>query len=1718
MAKKKGTAVPNQSLQGGLDSGTSSFTKGLTSDYDENFIPESAWVYARNAINNSKEGDLGLLGNENANYSCGSAPYTIIGRVHLYEQYWTIFSTDGTNSEIGVYNEDQCEYKTVVNDQCLAFSLNNLITGVAKQNADCSWNTYFADAKNPDRYINLGNPDLWPTGTYTGNNYYDNKNLWPGVQWNKQCTDDNGTILPGPPGYDNVGCTICTNLNTLDCELLRINALVRTPCIKLAAGPNGGNLYNGSYLATIAYTINGQKYGDYMTPSNAQFIFQHDNIAGSLDITITNLETESFTEFELVLISVVDQATNVRKIGNYATSDSVTISIDTIDETRPAIPLGDIPIRTPLFETSESMFTTSNYLLRIAPRSTFDFNYQPLANQIQAEWVVSRYPANYYQNGGYVTGYMRDEVYAFWIRWIYNTGEKSNSYHIPGRVSTGNENTTIGGGADIVYADPPGEKYFEIYNTASVTSTTFNESAEDGGVPQARGKMGYWESTELYPDRNPEVWNATFDTEFSGGYSTDYDLCNKPIRHHKFPEDIIGSNTSYTRATAVNNSPASYINIMGVQFSNIKPPVYRDENGTIKVIPGIVGYEILRSSRQGNKSVIAKGIINNMRKYPSALNPDENVLYQNFPYNPVKDRFDGAVDPTLATEAINGAGSNYNSHKVTSADNVARDFFTFHSPDTSFYRPYLLSKELRLYTELGATNNVSGNFEPVPGHPKQKLLTDLAFIVSTIIGLAEAAYALAGKKTYTSEGARTLNIGLGSLSTPVGGVTIAPLDGVPLPPLSTVPAFAAVESTQISANFLAELFGGNFVNAVTGVVDPTTVHHATQVGLGLFPGTIGATRNLIHEQSGFDNLPKFVRIAGGAISFLSLTGTAMSNNIDLLYALVKYQQYAVRYISHGTLHKDSVGNIGIGNKRKFIRNEAYLSNNFDTFQNTRINNVYRSSTVVLNITNNSAATTGAISDPSLLDTSVNSISENGGQGPTFAQPFKQFNSTASCYYTGLKTRFRNQYGQLDTVIQQTTGCPVIVNGNDAIPQTAIEAQAGLTQFNTLYTSPIIFGGDTYIGRYTEKNTFFYFNEWQYNEPDGTEFDYTQHYLGLYPRYWADFTKYDTEGFLVSVVTNVAQPSQWGVPSNLNNLDTDTNSDATGLDALVENLSNLNLRFGKRNAYFYIFQSGVRDFYVESEINVDQRDWGETDDQKFYPIISSLTQLFDTRIIKSGNYFKINPSLSISRLFTNVTTWGSMQSRYYNPTVSNLCYQYLTNRLIYSLPANTEQLKDYWRVFLPNNYKDFISPVTAVRPIGKSGALILFQHDSPVMFQGTETLETNIGTKLTIGDGQLFNQPLQSIVNTDEAYEYGSCQDKFSVVNTPVGVYYICQNQGKIFSLGQTLEEISAIGKRWWFSKFLPMRLLVDFPDFELTDNPVVGIGCQTAYDNDFQLLYFCKKDYELRKDLPSGTKLTYQGGRSFLVNNGVKVVLGDPRYFNDVSWTISFDPKTKAWISYHDWHPDLTIPSKLNFISTKGSGMWRHNDNTALYCNYYGVDYPFQIEYVQDTGQTVETLKSIEYIMEAYIYDLDGIDRFQVLDYNFDELIIYNTEQVSGLLRMNKAPKIDPFARLNYPQINPTSIDILYEKQEQKIRVNQFWDITDDRGEYNVNVQRPIWLTAWDGYKRELNPANLNYNKSVFERKKFRHYFVNVLLTRSVSNNVKMLMKIANDKNLKSPR
>jgi len=1608
---------------------TNTFDKDLVEDTKDYHLPPNSWTHARNAIPNTVVGDIGDLSNEPSNEFCTEAPYQVIGFIHLEEDRWVIFSTDETDSEVGLFEETLCKYTTIVNDQCLNFSKYALIKGVSKENFDCSWQVYWDDGKNPTRTLNIDD-----------------------VPWIQNCT-----VIDE--------CNICEDTDDLDCDAIRLAPLVTNPCFTVSRGAGAGEIVNGSYYVVGAYTINQQRVTDYSAPSNIQSIFEHSNVAGSLDITVDDMD-QDFEEFELVLVIVRNQNTVARRVGIYSTRQN-SITIDTVDDRWPTVGIDLIPLRNNIPDKSDAIYRNADYMIRVGPTDKFDFNYQPLANQISSKWVSVEYPADYYKKGGDNTGYMRDEVYSFFVRWVYNTGDKSPSFHIPGRVfDPVTDGGTIAGPDAAPEVDNGLIPYKWIgFSTASITAFP-GTSLPDGGLVIAEGKMGYWESSEIYDDDKPQVWNGTYidpDTGVNIGNTTntDFDLCGKKIRHHRFPNNNPAGSTTALEANHF-ASGGDKIRIMSVQFDNIQPPV--DNNGNI--ISNIVGYEILRGTREGNKSILAKGIINNMGEYDIQGGiTTRKGLYQNYPYNDLR------PDPFLTKDDQDAP-----SPPVVLQDEFSQTHFTFHSPETSYKDPFLSAKELRIYGEFAGTTE--NQFVLPEKHPEDVLITDFAFVAAATGGAALAVVAMQGEKTERFHPSHIYNVGqypygvniiaypgVGSLSVPWDqGAT----QGVAQTAYNGLRAAAILANQDAGLDAVAAV-GGQGSNIQAALSSASSGSFNTAVA-----GYVGGYRT--YDDKGGTNkaIGSVLAAINAAPTFLYYWSESADTILRLIRAFSKNRQFALQAQSHCLYNL--YGTPNVNNQRRVIEDAIYLNNTIQDYgTDYRINNIYRSRTVTLN-------TTASIGNTNSTDTSRRHIGT--ASGPTYTKPEIPFIASSACHYTSMVQRLRNQYGQIEGIIE--------------VPVSTCMTEKSQT------SSDVLFNGDIYIGRHTEKNTFFYFYDWMFDQPDGFEFNYRQHYMLPYPRWWMDTKKTDLGETLDSVMSNLITPSLWEFPSDFHNLD-----GAAGFSL-----------FTIKNKYMYLFNSGVRDFFVESEVNVDLRDWEDTDTGRHYDPqrYSDLQEIFDMSIIKSTNLWKYDYSLSISRLFNNFISWGNTQKRSYDPKIAEECFVYRSNRLIYSLPQNLENEKDYWKVFLANNYKDFKSRVTAIKPVNKNGAMILFENESPVQFLGVDQLQTDAGTKITIGDGGLFSQPLQNILNTDDPYEYGSCQDRLSVVNTASGIYWISQNQGKIFQMQNGIKEISMFDMKWWFAKYLPYQLTDIFPDFQLIDNPVSGIGCQTIYDNKNQLVYFTKKDYVLRKDLGNDV-VTYSGKSDlFYVNGILPIRLGDSDYFSDASWTVSYDPKQESWIGYHDWHPDLLMPSKNTFLSTSGSGLWRHNDRCDSYCNYYGTDYPFEVEWAAVTPQQVNTLRSIEYYMEVFKYDDNCFDRFHVLDFNFDEAVIYNSEQCSGLLKLNLSPKNNAPEIITYPKVNFSDIDILYSKVEQKYRFNQFWDITDDRGEFNPAAERVIWNTQPNGYIRDLNPNNLNYDKFQLERKKFRHYKNTVLLRRKVSGNRNIVVSLTNNKNLYSPR
>lgn len=1622
MAKSRGSSFQTNNT----------FDQSLVTDTTDYHLPDRAWTYARNAINNTRKGDLGKLGTEPSNTYCTIAPYVIIGALHIEQDQWLIYSTNNSDSEIGKFTEGTCKYETIVNDKCLNFNSDYLIKGIIRPTFDCSFNAYWDDGKNVTRVLDIND-----------------------VPWKQECTTVDG-------------CTTCVDTDELDCDQIRLESFISAPCVTIEQGPSAGSILNGTYQVHTAYLMDGQRVTDYSLPSNVISLFEHDNINGAIDITCKNMDT-NFEEFELVIVSTVKEKTLARRLGTYSTSQE-KITIDYIDLTLPEVSLAFLPVITPVPDTSDAMFQVGEYALRVGPTNKFDFNYQPLANQIQTYWQSVEYKNEYYKNAGTNIGYMRDEVYAFFIRFVYNTGDKSRSYHIPGRAATDwyltddtganagliNETDDCPATDNIIESYSP--KVFEVYNTATITSTP-NTTLEDGGVVVAEGTMGYWESTELYDDKNPIVWNANIPG------APQFDLCGKPIRHHKFPENVITSGGTNDTITNHYTNGGENIRIMGVRFDNIQPPV--DNNGN--VITNVVGYEILRGSRNGNKSVLYKGMINNMFEYdPPDLVTDRTALYANYPYNDLRpDPFiSQAMEPT-SFEPLTGGLINYDPN-----DKYSKQHFTFHSPDTTFGKPFLVDDEVKIYGALYGDSN--GYFIEPEGHPRHKFVTDITMVASVIAGFAYALSQMNGARNVKYRGYEID-------SDPIfAGTSNSAGNVVPVGAVLTA-AEAAAYNTYGLQGMIDGITGQNsgFTSATASV--QTALRGASQAAASVPSSGVksGYVEIEYTDQDSSPGILKGALVLLGNPMFVSYLADGTDTTIKLIQALGTWQQHALQYQS--ICNYENFAAPYANNRRRPINDSRYLKRGITNWQSDYIiNHRSRNECVIFDTTRDIEDLTGALTDQSRPPR----ISTLPG-----GTEFDVYNRRAASHYVAFKTRLRNQYGQIPTIRQVLASYCVtdIANTN----------------------SGTIFGGDVYIGRYTEKNTLFYFQKWLDGQDDGAILNYFKQQMFNWTAFWMDTDPFDIMEFVNSFPDAISNAvTGGGVNGFLQTLVTP--SDKHCFDRLNGGLNGL---FLVKRAFMYLFNSGVRDFYVESEFNVDCRDWGDDEAQQHYPIISDLKRLFRTDYIELDNYYKLDRSLNYSFTAGQKITWGLVQDSEYDPLKSETCYTTFPRRLMYSLPQRSNSAsaslikRDFWRVFLPNNFADYDSNITAIKPINKTGALILFENEAPGMLPGVDQLQTAGGANVIIGDGKLFARKLQQLNNSEKSYEYGSCQSRLSVLNTPAGLFWMNLNQGKIFQYAGGMKEISMTSNKYWLNQYLPYQLLKDFPEFEVLDNPVAGIGCQTIYDNEYSLVYFCKKDYRLKKDLP--VTVEYLGGSEFLINSVLTVKAGDPDYFDDCSWTLSYDPKIQAFVSFHDWHPDLSLGAKNTFITTKGNSFWKHNNTCASFCKYYDVEYPFEVEFTMDTKFNVSTIRNIEYYIESYVYDAANcFDRFHVLDHGFDEAIVYNSEQVSGLLKLNLSPKNDIKELLLYPKVEINYIDILFSKEEQKYRFNQFWDITRDRGEF-TNAQENIWITEDNGYIRNLNENNLNYDKSQLERKKFRHYNNRVILKRTQNSNVEILVSLA---------
>lgn len=1520
----------------------------LITDLNPSHISKEQYSHARNATRNSKDGDLGSISNESSTLECWSAPYKIIGTVQLPEDQVLVFSTDETNSEIGIGNISNCSYTKLTNLSCLNFSAEFPISGVAKKDFSKGVVVTFTDKNNGIRRIEL-------------------KKL----------------------------------ASVKNCDDILLFKKIAHPCITVKKG-RVGNIPNGTYSVVAAYSVDNNVFSDWFSTTN-RVQLHSESSSNSLEVKIEGLDTD-FKEFTLGVVgNYIDPVTkgatkSFKVIGNYSTKIKSVSITDFINSTYKELPISTLVIGRPSWQKAGIITSNTNYLLIADLVGRQEENYQLKAMSIKAEYVIEQVPGDYYETDGSDVGYYGDENYDFYIQGVYNTGELTDKFHIPGRKAKAADKaaaTTADAyeydvqlqGCDVVDK----LKKWQTQNTAGKLAA-YNNEFSCGRRVWGRGEMGYFESTELYPD------NAAMFGEDA----------NTPIRYHKFPDEC-----KVPRYTILNGK--TYINIKGVRFKHI--PKFDS--------PDIIGYKITRSDRKGgNGTVVARGLMTNVRFYEDSL-AKQTIMYAAYNVN------DLSADKYLSstqTAFKNGKETNYTPLKT-----YYRDKFNFYSPHTLFEPRYSLGTEIKIESEEVA--EVTGNFEKVYNHPQQKLMNQFAFWLSAAVGFIESSLILLGKNS--SIATRTaLNLALTHTGAIAGTTNTLPVGN--------------------STNSIADEFNIRSVEDLIGLDLPRFI----------------AKRVLAKDLSAFQlvkNILTAIASLGLKVPYSVMGGIRQADQtFDTIYNFTGYTDYVYQYNAHALFNKSVC--VKEGNKRRrLLRDAIYLPSDITSIDDRIFNNHFREKSVYLELNK-------PISDPTTKDTSMNTISGFG----VCEKPGETVKSVGSAFYATSKAPNPNQYGSLGS------SAPVAIH---SCPLTFDKGE--------FTESPILYGGDCIITRFQFQKRMQFFNQniAGTNYPPGTEFDYRLYRNIAFPRFWMDSTKFDFSQLLSSNVMNFTKFSR--TTSSKYNLDCKKKKDGKSIARIDD-------------AYMYLANNSVMDFYVECDYNPNFR---EKTELPFYSKQSTnLSQIF------RSDRWNIPEEFTISRVYSDIYTtevFAQQQRDDFDPLNPIPVQQ--PNSVIYSLPSFNLQEVDNWQYFLPSNYFAFresdFGTLTGVHKLDQDRVIFLFSKSSPYMSIGRDFLQLEqSGRKITVGDGGLFAQDPREMMPTDN--NYGACNSRYAFSNTHLGRFFPSERQGRILE-SDKLDDITRQGMSYWCKNYMPIFLYQYFPSFPQVENPLAGVGYLMAFDSFNETIYISKRDFVPKRELVKD--ITYSSGQFFYRGRPIK--LRDSAYFNDVSWTLSYSPIDKGFVSWHDWHPDAIVQTDNHFISIKDNKAWKHNERFDSYCNFYGKDYPFEIEFVSSSGQQVEIVRSLEYFLEVYKYKNFGRDRFHVLNENFDHLIVHNTEQISPLLKLTHA-SANPEDNLSFPRKNGSTAvtyDALFFKEENKYRVNHFWDSTKDRGEFSGS-EIHLFPTDESGYKNIVNPSAIDIDKPEEQRKKFRSYWTKFRLSKAAPGPHKFIVKIANIKKLVSLR
>lgn len=411
-----------------------------------------------------------------------------------------------------------------------------------------------------------------------------------------------------------------------------------------------------------------------------------------------------------------------------------------------------------------------------------------------------------------------------------------------------------------------------------------------------------------------------------------------------------------------------------------------------------------------------------------------------------------------------------------------------------------------------------------------------------------------------------------------------------------------------------------------------------------------------------------------------------------------------------------------------------------------------------------------------------------------------------------------------------------------------------------------------------------------------------------------------------------------------------------------------------------------------------------------------------------------------------------------------------NQIVYSGKQNPLSITDAYKNFLPNSYLH----IPADR--GKIQSLFSWNNN---FFAQTSDMIINIATAdgiINLNNGQalevitqggdLRTMPKELVSGVPEGY--AGSRDPNAAINTQFGRFSVDREAKKIFKYtGSMPTEISNSGIRNFLKENLDLELLKQFPNYKLVDE-VAGIGYRLGFDHRFNKLLFTKVDFKARVPEKLIMVDDYKF-RSVLDSGelGVYVSFDDPKYFENKSFTLSYDPINNRWISFHTYFPDGYAWDRDHMFTIKEGGFWRHGDTYGNYQMFYGKYHPHAIEFSITKNGLHTAFTDMELDVDAHKYD--GNNWVRGIKKTFNKGLFYNEKQSSGEIELKERDHTNVLESLK----NDKDVSKI-EWKNSSIRINDIKDkVVDDTS------------TIFDGYSENglanVNEENIGVVKDNFE-------------------------------------